>query len=74
MTLTSKHLSIIALLAGFPSGLKHALGGEVEEAAARILSSSILYLLIVSVGSPIWLYLIEREKRIRKLADDASKE
>jgi uncharacterized membrane protein (DUF373 family) len=64
-------LFILALLDGFPSIMNHIFGGEIKEKATHIFTSAIFYFIIVSIGSPTWLYLIEREKRIRKLIDDA---
>lgn len=64
-------LFIIALVEGLPSALKHVFGGEINENATYIFSYATLYLFIVSIGSPTWLYIIEREKRIKKLINDA---
>ncbi|MDO8734777.1 MAG: hypothetical protein Q7K21_06430 [Elusimicrobiota bacterium] len=65
-------LFILALLAGVLSALNlsHILGRET----GHTFHSAIICFLIVSIGSPTWLYIMDREKRVRKLTDDVLKQ
>ena len=58
-------LFILALVAGILSALnlKHFWGGET----GHIFLVAIIFFFVVCICSPMWLYVMEREKRIRKL-------
>ena len=65
---------LVGLFELMPSAIKQSLGLVSEyQPISSFFHSCVFYLFILLIGSPAWLYIMEREKRIRKMTEDTLK-